>query len=103
MSEDIGFVPYKVGRYWDRSGKEIDVVALDPDRKLAFVDECKFRTGQSVDGHDLNNLISKISTISELEGYEMTYGLFSVSGFDQATMDPDEILIDKEKVVKKGR
>lgn len=94
MSDDIGFVPRRVGRYWDRNC-EIDVMALDTDSKKAFVAECKYRVRAPMDGSDLNHLITKTESIKELHGYEITYGLFSVSGFSDSLYDQDVILIDK--------
>ena len=95
MSKYIGFVPRKVGRYWNKNNIEIDIVALDNDGKNAFVAECKFRSNKPVDLHDLNSLKSKCMNLKELKGYNLKYGLFSVSGFSDSLFEEDVILWDK--------
>lgn len=101
LAGDIGFRPVRVGGYWDRS-TEIDVMALDPEHRRAFAAECKYRSSRPVDRHVLNALRAKCASIRKLEGYDVTYGLFSVSGFDDGLMDePGVLLVDRGEVVRR--
>lgn len=77
----IGFVPERIGRYWSRN-VEVDIMAIDTAGKRAFLGECKHHSNGPSDNHELNELRKKASMIPEIEGYEISYGLFSVSGFD---------------------
>ena len=44
----------------------------------------------------LNNLRRKVASIQELKGYDVTLGLFSVSGFDERVMsERDVVLVDR--------
>ena len=94
MTDDIGFIPRRVGRYWDKHC-EIDVMALDTDGKKAFVGECKYHCSQPMDSRDLNALIAKVVNVKELKDCEIKYGLFSVTGFTDDLYGKDTILIDK--------
>jgi len=96
MSADIDFIPRKVGRYWE-GDCEIDVMALDFDSKRAFVAECKCRKGKPVGSHELNNLVAKTERIRGLKGYDIRFGLFSISGFTDEVKKRDVLLIDKGK------
>ncbi|MBO4569375.1 MAG: ATP-binding protein [Candidatus Methanomethylophilaceae archaeon] len=102
MHQEIGFMPLRTGRYWDRSGTEIDMVSID-EKDKAFVAECKFRERRPVDIHDLNGLKAKTASLKALEGRKITYGLFSVSGFDEGLLPLDVVLVDKGKVIRKGQ
>lgn len=98
MSDTIGFVPEKVGSYWSKN-VEIDVVAVSDTVKRAFVAECKFRMNRKVDMHVLEELVAKTASAHELNGYVITYGLFSVSGFDDRLMSRgDVVLVDRGEV-----
>ena len=94
MSDDIGFVPRKVGRYWDKHC-EIDVVALDTDSKKAFVAECKYHRTEPMGLTDLNRLVAKAESVKELNGYDIRYGLFSISGFTDSLLGKEVVLVDK--------
>ncbi len=98
MSDELGFVPRAVGRFWNRD-TEIDVMAVDGDSKRAFVGECRFRLNTPVGVHELNELRKKCSGLKELDGYRITYGLFSVSGFDPALSGTDVLLVNGGIVV----
>ena len=101
LAKEIGFRPVRVGGYWDRIS-EIDVMAIDPDGKRAFAAECKYRSNRPVDYHVLNELRAKCASVKKLEGYEIIYGLFSVSGFDDRLMgEPGILLVDCGKVVRR--
>lgn len=97
---DIGFIPSRVGSYWSRT-TEIDVMAVNDDDRRVFVGECKFRSDRPVDRHVLNELRRKTEGLREIEGYEVVYGLFSVSGFDDRLLEEsDVVLVDRGVVVK---
>lgn len=98
MTDAIGFIPSRVGRYWSKN-VELDVVALDTDGKRAFVGECKFRSEKPVGRHDLMSLLSDCSEARELDKYDIIYGLFSVTGFEEQLYGMDVILVDKGKIV----
>lgn len=100
MQGDIGFVPTRVGRYWNRSDIELDVVAINPMEKKMFVGECKYHSSSPMDNHDLSKLKKKCSEVKEFEDYEIRYGLFSVTGFTDQLYASDAVLIDCGKVVR---
>jgi uncharacterized protein len=92
MGDAIGFDPVRVGSFWTKE-IEIDVMAINSSKKKAFVAECKYRKNAAVSYHVLNELKKKCAGIKALNDYDITYGLFSVSGFD------DRILQDKTVVL----
>lgn len=101
LAGDIGFRPVRVGGYWDRS-TEVDVMALDDGHGRAFAAECKYRSSRPVDRHVLSELRAKCGSIAKLEGREVVYGLFSVSGFDDALMEePGVLLVDRGAIVRR--
>lgn len=98
----INFIPSKIGSYWG-STIEIDVVALDEERKRALLGECKYHA-QPVDADILFELKGKAEKITELSEYEKVYSIFSKSGFtnrlrELAEQSTNVILIDKDSVV----
>ena len=93
----IGFIPERVGRYWNRN-VEIDVVAIDDAGKKVFLGECKYKTKNKVDRHVLNEVRSKASRIPEISEYEKIYGLFSVSGFSDDLKNEDVILFGPDYI-----
>ena len=95
--ERIGFVPERVGRYWDRK-TEADVLAIDASAKRAFIGECNY-SRSPVCGHDLDSLKGKAERIPELSGFEITYGLFSLSGYEGLTEGDDILLFDAGEVL----
>lgn len=100
MQEHIGFIPDIVGSYWSRN-VEIDVVAINREERRAFVAECRYHRNNRVSWHVLDELIGKTASVDELRGYEITYGLFSVSGFDDRLMSrPGIVLVDKGEVIR---
>jgi hypothetical protein len=98
LSDEIGFIPRKVGRYWN-GDCEIDLMALDTDGKRAFVAECKCRKEKPVGSHELSELMDKVSGIKELKGYKIAYGLFSITGFTDDVREKGVLLIDRGKRV----
>ncbi len=89
----LGFLPERIGRYWNKD-VEIDVIAIDTSSKKAFVGECKYRKNRAVDPHVLEELRSKAASVRDLKGYDITYGLFSISGFEEGFNGSDVKLID---------
>lgn len=101
-SGKISFEPSRVGSFWGRGDVEIDIAAVDHTGKKLFAGECKFYAGKTVDMGVYADLQKKCRT-PELAGYEITYGLFSVSGFDErlhelAKNNPQLYLIDAASV-----
>lgn len=99
----IAFVPGVVGSYWNTdSSVQIDVVALDTQRKKIFVGECKY-TRNPVGIRVYADLQKKCES-GAFSQYEIVYGLFSKSGFDArvieiASQNPNLILVDKDQVI----
>ncbi len=60
----INFTPSKIGAYWS-SNIEIDVVAIDEERKRVLLGECKYYV-QPVDADVLFELKGKTEKITEL-------------------------------------
>lgn len=99
----ISFIPSKMGAYWN-SNIEIDVVALDEERKRAMLGECKYHI-QPVDADVLFQLKSKAEKASELQHYEKIYAVFSKSGFTErlrelAQQSTNVILINNDIIMK---
>lgn len=98
----INFIPGKIGSYWS-SSIEVDIAALDEERKRVLLGECKYHI-QPVDADVLFELKGKTEKISELSEYEKKYVLFSKSGFtervkEMAKQNANVILIDKDNVL----
>ena len=95
----IGFIPERVGRFWNRN-IEIDVAAIDDQSKKVFLGECKYHRERPMDVHELNELRSKVGRVAEIRGYDVVFGLFSVTGFDKALETEDVILFDMSKSIQ---
>lgn len=98
----IDFIPSKIGSYWS-SNIEIDVMALDEERKKVLIGECKY-LNQPVDADVLFELKEKAERITEISQYEKMYAIFSKSGFtnrlkEVAGQNTNILLIDKENVL----
>lgn len=98
----INFIPSKIGSYWG-SNIEIDVVALDEERKKVLLGECKYHT-QPVDADVLFELKGKADKVFELQDYEKIYAVFSKSGFTNrlkglAQQSVNVILINEDCIV----
>lgn len=94
---DFSPAPARVGSYWN-ANTEIDVAALDTERKHAILGECKYHA-QPVDTSVLSALVRKSENIPELDGYARTFLLFSKSGFTErlrqtAARRKEVVLID---------
>ena len=89
----IQFVPSRIGTYWlnDFDGDtEIDVLSVDHQNKRIFAGECKYHA-KPVDAPVYYALKEKVANASEIHkafpGYDITYGIFSKSGFTQRMLD----------------
>ena len=89
LSQDICA---EYGKYWGKG--EIDLIALDRKNGRAYVAECKF-TSKPMGLTVLNSLKSKVSMVKELDDFDITYCLFSVSGYndDMAGKCGDDVLL----------
>ena len=105
-SKAVDFVPSRIGSYWlnDINGDtEIDVMAVDHQKKQVFAGECKYHN-KPVDATVYYELEEKVKKSAELRtafpGYKVLYGLFSKSGFTQRMLDQaegrDDILLIQE-------
>ena len=97
-SDELGFVPERVGRWWSGSD-EIDVVGLSAGEKRAVWGECKFWK-DPVGANTLRALEEKVTRVPWEKGVRTDiFALFSVSGFTDelrriaATRD-DVLLVD---------
>ena len=100
----IDFVPSRIGAYWNKN-EEIDLVAIDESHKRMFAAECKYyKDDKPVDVNVYAKLTEKCQ-VDDFKGYDLTYGIFSKSGFtkhlrDIAKENKKLILIDECSVVK---
>ena len=105
-NKEVDFVPSRIGSYWlnDINGDtEIDVMAVDHQKKQVFAGECKYHN-KPVDATVYYELEEKVKKSAELRsafpGYKVLYGLFSKSGFTQRMLDQaegrDDILLIQE-------
>lgn len=98
----IDFIPSKIGSYWS-SNIEIDVMALDEERKKVLLGECKYII-QPVDADVLFELKEKAERVAEIFQYQKMYAIFSKSGFtnrikEVACQNENILLIDKQNVL----
>ncbi len=90
----IDFTPSKIGSYWlndlGNENMQIDVMAVDNQRKLVFAGECKYHASP-VDATVYFKLKQKVAESSEIQsvfkGYKFIYGIFSKSGFKDRLLD----------------
>ena len=106
----VDFVPSRIGSYWlnDIYGDmEIDVMAVDHQKKQVFAGECKYHN-KPVDATVYYELEEKVKKSAELRtafpGYKVLYGLFSKSGFTQRMLDQAEgrddiLLVNEDRLV----
>ncbi len=109
-SGELDFTPSRIGSYWlnDVSNDtQIDVMAVDHQRKLLFAGECKYHN-KPVDAPVYYALEEKVKKSTELHtafpAYQVIYGLFSKSGFtqrmtEQAHGRPDILLIQEDHIL----
>jgi AAA+ ATPase superfamily predicted ATPase len=89
----------RIGRWWDKKD-ELDILAVDKERKKFLVGECKFRK-QPFDASELDKLLQKAPSV--LAGSEVSYFLFSKSGFTnevkRRAAEKDIALIGLEEIM----
>ncbi|TJX12914.1 ATP-binding protein [Tissierella creatinini] len=101
----INFVPSKIGSYWNKDNSvEIDVVSVDKTNKKIFLAECKYYQDKKVDIGVYKSLVEKCKG-QDFEEYEITYGLFSKSGFEDRLVElsldnPKLILINESSIIR---
>ncbi|MBQ7741211.1 MAG: ATP-binding protein, partial [Eubacterium sp.] len=75
------FVPTRIGRWWDRTDKEIDVVAVDDNTDSIIFGECKF-TNKPMDIDVYYDLIKKTPSVNWKNSDRNEYFVFfSFSGY----------------------
>lgn len=80
-SENLPFVPERVGRVWTRAA-EFDVAAINHKLESVILGECKW-TSKKIGFDVLENLERKSALFKRLNEYKITYALFCRSGFDR--------------------
>ena len=76
-----GFIPTRIGRWWDRTDKEIDVVAVDENGDHIIFGECKF-TNQPMDANIYYDLKKKTEYVLWKKDHRKEHFVFfSFSGF----------------------
>ena len=104
QNKQIDFVPSRIGAYWNKN-EEIDLVAVDENNRRIFAAECKYyKDDKPVDVNVYAKLVEKCQ-VDDFKGYDLTYGIFSKSGFTKHLRDIVKenkklILIDECSVVK---
>ena len=87
QEKKIDFTPSRIGAYWNqKSTVEIDVVAVDIPNKRIFAAECKYLRDNPISIGVYSNLLKKCKN-RDFDGYQITYGLFSRTGFDDRLVD----------------
>lgn len=106
----LDFTPSRIGSYWlndVNNDTQIDVMAVDHQRKRLFAGECKYHS-KPVDAPVYYALEEKVKKSAELQAvfpsYQVIYGLFSKSGFTQRMMDQaqgrsDILLIQEDHIL----
>ena len=107
---ELDFTPSRIGSYWlndVNSDTQIDVMAVDHQRKRLFAGECKYHS-KPVDAPVCYALEEKVKQSAELQAafpsYQVIYGLFSKSGFTQRMMEQaqgrsDILLIQEDHIL----
>jgi AAA+ ATPase superfamily predicted ATPase len=80
----------RIGSYWDRKGlNEIDVVAVNDDRKYILLGECKLNKAKG----NLHQLMAKSAELErEFKSYKKIYKLFYPEMIDEIIENPDRFL-----------
>jgi len=79
----LSFVPRRVGSYWERKGRQIDVVAVNEDDHHILLGECKW-TQEQISPRIVRELIEDKAptvTIDWSKPWRVTYAFFSKAGF----------------------
>ncbi|MCD7796503.1 MAG: hypothetical protein LUG95_02470 [Clostridiales bacterium] len=75
------FIPTKIGRWWDRTDKEIDIVALDENGDNIIFGECKY-TNKPMDIDVYYNLLDKVKYVEwKKQSRQEHFIFFSVNGY----------------------
>ena len=89
------FVPKKIGRWWDRTDKEIDIVAVDENSNNIIFGECKF-TNKPMDVDVYYSLLEKTSFVNWKNSTRKEHFVFfSFSGYTDKMIE----LSEKEQTV----
>lgn len=104
-SERLAFLPERIGSWWDRE-TEIDVLAISQSEKAALVGECKWSINP-VGVNVLENLKSKARILAREKGLDqISFALFSRTGFTPALEEQAKIegvkLVTVEQIVKEA-
>ncbi len=77
----LGFVPRRVGAWWERKGREIDVCAVNEDEHTILLGECKW-TNEPLGERVVRELIRDKQPLLKLDvSWKVRYAFFSRSGF----------------------
>ena len=84
----IDFSPQIIGSYWNQATSiEIDIIAINHERKQLFAAECKYYTGRKqITSGTYQELRNKCQN-PDFKDYHITYGLFSPTGFEHTLVD----------------
>ena len=91
------FTPTRIGRWWDRSNTEIDVVAVDESSDNVIFGECKF-TNYPIDVDVYYHLLEKIEKVDwKKQNRKNHFVFFSFNGYSdklrQLAEEKDNILL----------
>ena len=80
----------RIGSYWDRTGlKEIDIVAVNDDRKYLVLGECKLNKDKT----SINQLMAKsVELVKEFDSYQKIYKIFYPGMVDEILESPGDFL-----------
>jgi len=92
----------RVGKWWNRKGEEIDVVAIDDRGKSVLFGEVKW-TSKKVGKKELATLRSRSDMVKIKRGYKRKYLLVSRSGFMDLMMEDDTVLWGLDDIDSKVR
>jgi hypothetical protein len=79
----LPFVPRRIGSYWERKGRQIDVVAVNEDAHHILLGECKW-TREPLGASVVRELVEDKAPTVGLDAnkaWQYTYAFFSKSGF----------------------
>ena len=102
LTDEIGFMPIMFGRFWNKN-VDMDIIALNPAKRRALIARCYCGRGKAT-RDDLNALIRDAEHITELRGYVVKPGMFSLNGFEEDLMaEPNLLLVHGRSVVNGKR
>lgn len=94
----LGFLPLMTGKYWNKD-VAMDIIALNPGKRRAFVGGCFYRDKGPVGRTELNQLLKDAEKVPELKGCVVKIGLFSVTGFESGLFGEKNILLVDKGIV----